>query len=118
MRGAAPTNSTPSVVPMISYEDGIAPLEWLRNAFGFRETARLTTADGKLSHGEMKAGDGMIMLASPTPDYRGPKHHREVCEQGRKWSDEPGLSTVSSRLRRQSRSSLQASKSRWRGDPV
>ena len=37
---------TPSVVPMISYEDGIAALEWLRKAFGFRETARLTTRMG------------------------------------------------------------------------
>jgi uncharacterized glyoxalase superfamily protein PhnB len=50
---------------MISYEDGIAALKWLRRAFGFRETARLTTPDGKLSHGEMEAGNGLIMLASP-----------------------------------------------------
>ena len=66
-RSAAPATSTPAVVPMISYEDGIAALEWLRSAFGFRETARLTTPDGKLSHGEMEAGTGSIMLASPTP---------------------------------------------------
>ena len=85
----APVPSTPPVVPMISYEDGIAALEWLRKAFGFLETARLTTADGRLSHGEMKAGDGLIMLASPTPDYHSPKHHREVCEQARKWSTVP-----------------------------
>jgi uncharacterized glyoxalase superfamily protein PhnB len=87
----AVANTTPSVVPMISYEDGIAALEWLRNAFGFRETARLTTSDGRLSHGEMKVGDGLIMLASPTLDYRSPKHHREVCEQARKWSDVPWI---------------------------
>ena len=86
VRNKAPVPSTPSVVPMISYEDGIAALEWLRKAFGFRETARLTTPDGTLSHGEMEAGKGLIMLASPTPEYRSPKHHREVCEQARKWS--------------------------------
>ena len=86
VRNTAPVPSTPSVVPMISYEDGIAALEWLRKAFGFRETARLTTPDGKLSHGEMEAGKGLIMLASPTPEYRSPKHHREVCEQARKSS--------------------------------
>jgi uncharacterized glyoxalase superfamily protein PhnB len=91
MRSAAPGTSTPAVVPMISYEDGIAALEWLRSAFGFRETARLTTPDGKLSHGEMEAGNGLIMLASPTPEYRGPKHHREVCEQARKWSTVPWI---------------------------
>ncbi len=88
-RKAAPAGSTPSVVPMISYEDGVAALVWLRKAFGFVETARLTTPDGRLSHGEMKAGDGLIMLASPTPDYHSPKHHREVCEQARKWSAVP-----------------------------
>lgn len=91
LRSAAPASSTPSVVPMISYEDGIAALEWLRSAFGFRETARLTTPDGKLSHGEMEAGNGVIMLASPTLEYRSPKHHREVCEQARKWSTVPWI---------------------------
>jgi len=81
----------PSVVPMISYEDGIAALEWLVNAFGFRETARLAGPDGRLSHGEMQAGDGLIMLASPTPDYQSPKRHREVCEQARKWLSVPWI---------------------------
>jgi len=79
------------VVPMISYEDGIAALEWLRNAFGFRETARFTTPDGTLSHGEMETGNGLIMLASPTPEYRSPKRHREMCEQARKWSAVPWI---------------------------
>jgi uncharacterized glyoxalase superfamily protein PhnB len=88
---SAAASSAPSVVPMISYEDGVAALEWLRNAFGFRETARLTTPDGRLSHGEMETGSGLIMLASPTPDYHSPKHHREVCEQARKWSMVPWI---------------------------
>ncbi|AMY12051.1 hypothetical protein LuPra_05323 [Luteitalea pratensis] len=90
-KDARPAANRPSVIPMISYEDGIAALEWLRIAFGFRETVRLTTPDGKLSHGEMEAGDGLIMLASPTPEYRSPKHHREVCEQARKWSTVPWI---------------------------
>jgi len=90
-RKAAAASSTPSVIPMISYEDGVAALAWLRKAFGFVETARHTTPDGRLSHGEMKAGDGLIMLASPSPDYHGPKHHREVCEQARKWSTVPWI---------------------------
>jgi PhnB protein len=76
---------------MISYEDGIGALEWLARAFGFRETVRLTTADGRLTHGEMRAGEGLIMLASPTPDYRGPKRHRETCEQARRWSEVPWI---------------------------
>ena len=90
-RKAAAAHSAPSVVPMISYEDGITALEWLRSAFGFRETARYTVPDGRLSHGEMEAGDGLIMLASPTPEYRSPKRHRETCEQARKWSAVPWI---------------------------
>jgi PhnB protein len=89
---------------MISYEDGIRALQWLARAFGFRENARLTTPDGRLSHGEMRAGDGLIMLATPTPDYRGPKRHRESCEQARRWSAVPwivdGVLVVVPRLKR------------------
>jgi uncharacterized glyoxalase superfamily protein PhnB len=80
---------TQAVVPMLSYEDGIAALEWLSKAFGFREHVRMTDRDGRLSHGEMELGDGIIMLASPTPDYEAPKRHREHCEQARKWSVVP-----------------------------
>jgi uncharacterized glyoxalase superfamily protein PhnB len=84
-------SKAPSVIPMISYEDGIAALEWLANAFGFRETARDTGPDGRLAHGEMQASDGLVMLASPTPEYQSPKHHREVCKQARKWSSVPWI---------------------------
>jgi len=89
-RRAAATR-TPSVVPMLSYEDGIAALEWLAKAFGFRERDRLTAQDGRLSHAEMEVGDGLIMLASPTPDYQSPKRHRQVCEPARKWSEVPWI---------------------------
>jgi uncharacterized glyoxalase superfamily protein PhnB len=83
--------TAPSVIPMLSYEDGMAALEWLRRAFGFREITRLAGPDGRLSHGEMEAGDSLIMLASPTPDYQSPKRHRESCEQARKWSTVPWI---------------------------
>ncbi len=81
----------PAVIPMISYEDGNAALDWLARAFGFRERTRMTGKDGRLAHGEMEAGGGLIMLASPTPDYQGPKRHRETCEQARKWSAVPWI---------------------------
>jgi uncharacterized glyoxalase superfamily protein PhnB len=83
--------TAPSVIPMLSYEDGMAALEWLRRAFGFREITRLAGPDGRLSHGEMEAGDSLIMLASPTLDYQSPKRHRESCEQARKWSTVPWI---------------------------
>jgi len=79
----------PDVIPMIAYEDGPAAMDWLSAAFGFKERTRMLGKDGRLSHGEMEAGSAVIMLASPTPDYRGPLRHRESCEQARKWSTVP-----------------------------
>jgi len=78
-----------AVIPMISYEDGIAALEWLAKAFGFLERSRVADVEGRLMHGELDVGGGLIMLASPTPDYEGPKRHRESCERARKWSSVP-----------------------------
>ncbi len=79
----------PDVIPMIAYEDGPKAMDWLSSAFGFTERARMLDKDGRLSHGEMQAGEGVIMLATPTPDYQAPRHHRESCEPARKWSTVP-----------------------------
>src|SRR5256885_2653735 len=79
----------PAVIPMIAYEDGPAAMDWLAHAFGFRERARMLGEDGRLSHGEMEAGDGMIMLATPSPHYHGPKHHRDECAAAQRWSEVP-----------------------------
>ncbi len=80
-----------TVIPMIAYEDGVAALEWLVKAFGFREVARICDENGRLTHGELAISDGRIMIASPTPDYEGPKRHREGCEPARKWSSVPWI---------------------------
>lgn len=77
------------VVPMIAYENGIAALDWLARAFGFVEQRRMTGPDGRLAHGEMIAGEGLIMLATPTPAYEGPKRHRGHCERAAEWSQVP-----------------------------
>src|SRR2546430_16028282 len=66
----------PSVIPMIAYENGPAAMDWLARAFGFRERARFLGDGGRLSHGEMEAGDGVIMLATPPPHHHGPKRPR------------------------------------------
>ena len=83
------TANYPDVIPMVAYEDGPKAMDWLSSAFGFRERARMLDKSGRLSHGEMQAGDGVIMLATPTPDYQAPLHHREACEPARKWSTVP-----------------------------
>jgi uncharacterized glyoxalase superfamily protein PhnB len=74
---------------MIAYADGPAALDWLARVFGFRERARMLAKDGRLSHGELETDHGLIMLATPSPDYQGPKQHRESCEAAARWSTVP-----------------------------
>jgi uncharacterized glyoxalase superfamily protein PhnB len=80
---------SPQVIPMLDYEDGVAALEWLARAFGFREVARMIGDDGLLAHGEMVIGTGRIMLSTATPLYESPKHHRQHCASARAWSQVP-----------------------------
>lgn len=79
----------PAVIPMLAYEDGPAAMDWLAAAFGFNERTRMLGDGGRLSHGEMEAGEGMIMLATPSPHYQGPSHHRDGCEAAAKWLEVP-----------------------------
>jgi len=83
------SNDSQGVIPMIAYENGAAAMDWLSRAFGFREQTRMLGKDGRLAHGEMDTGHGMIMLATPTPDYESPGRHRESCERARAWSQVP-----------------------------
>ena len=45
----AAENRMPDVIPFLTYEDGAAALEWLAEVFGFTETARFLSSDGRLS---------------------------------------------------------------------
>ena len=77
------------VVPMLSYEEVGAAMDWLVRAFGFREQRRLTDAAGNVNHGELALGEGVIMLGRPSVHYQSPRHHREECESARRWSQVP-----------------------------
>lgn len=79
----------PPVIPMLAYEDGPAAMDWLATAFGFKERSRMLGDDGRLSHGEMEAGNGLIMLATPRPHYQSPHHLREACPDATKWMETP-----------------------------
>jgi uncharacterized glyoxalase superfamily protein PhnB len=37
----------------------------------------------------MNTGYGILMLASPSPDYEGPRRHRDRCDAARRWSAVP-----------------------------
>ncbi len=82
---------TPTVVPFVAYEDAARAIDWLTEAFGFRERRDARFMDGEtVTHAELHAGeDGVIFLATPSPDYEGPKRHRAHCEAAARWSDNP-----------------------------
>jgi uncharacterized glyoxalase superfamily protein PhnB len=80
---------SPDVIPMLDYEDGPAAMDWLAEAFGFREVERMIGEDGLLAHGEMITGNGRIFVGTATPAYESPKRHREHCAQARAWSEVP-----------------------------
>ena len=55
---------TSPISPYLYYEDGVAALEFLADAFGFQERMRHVDQDGTLRHGEMQFGTSVVMLAS------------------------------------------------------
>jgi PhnB protein len=77
-------------VPMLSYEDVGAAVQWLERVFGFRETGqRYVDPDGRVTHAEVELEGGLVMLGWPGPDYRNPDHHARVCEAARRWLEVP-----------------------------
>jgi uncharacterized glyoxalase superfamily protein PhnB len=42
-----------------------------------------------VTHAELERDGATVMLATPNAAYRGPKRHREECEQARRWQDNP-----------------------------
>jgi uncharacterized glyoxalase superfamily protein PhnB len=76
-------------VPMLTYADGPAAMDWLVAAFGFREQTRWLDDEGRVSHGELDTGDGLVMIASTNIDYEGPTEHRAHCESADAWLGSP-----------------------------
>lgn len=77
------------VVPMLTYADGPAAMDWLADAFGFQEQTRWLDAGGRVSHGEMRAGNGLVMIASTNAAYEGPTAHRSHCPAADAWLRSP-----------------------------
>ena len=77
------------VVPMLTYSDGPAAMDWLVRAFGFEERARWLDDDGRVAHGELAAGDGVVMIASTNAAYESPSTHRRRCVAADAWLASP-----------------------------
>ena len=63
----------PTITPYLLYEDGAAAIDFLTNAFGFREVLRSKSPEGRVWHAELELGDGNVFLGEPGPEYRSPK---------------------------------------------
>ncbi len=76
---------------MLAYADAAAAIDWLTAAFGFREREgeRYTDESGVVGHAELELDSASIMLATPNPDYQGPRRHAETCDAARRWLDNP-----------------------------
>lgn len=80
------------VIPMLSYENGIDALVWLKAAFGFEENMEMRMVeDGRLTHAELKIDDSIIMIATPTPDYENINKQRRNYKQMDKWLSVPWI---------------------------
>jgi uncharacterized glyoxalase superfamily protein PhnB len=53
----------------IFYNDPLAALQWLAQAFGFERSMLITNADGSFGHAQMTFGDGYIMVGSEWTSY-------------------------------------------------
>ncbi|WP_125776821.1 VOC family protein [Antribacter gilvus] len=80
--------SHPTVIPMLTYAHGATAMDWLIEAFGFVEAVRWLDDDGRLSHGELLAGDGRLLLAE-LASYEGPTAHRARCPASDVWLSTP-----------------------------
>jgi uncharacterized glyoxalase superfamily protein PhnB len=59
----------PAFAAAVFYKKPFAALDWLEKAFGFERSMVITDANGNLAHGEMKFGDGYIMLGGEWADF-------------------------------------------------
>jgi PhnB protein len=77
-------------IPMVSYEDVGAAIDWLNEAFGFRESGeRFSDAEGRVTQAEISRDGATVMLGWPGADYRSPKRHAQECAQAARWLATP-----------------------------
>jgi uncharacterized glyoxalase superfamily protein PhnB len=69
-----PPAGFPRVAPYLLYEDLDAAIDWLVAAFGLVAKVRMHGPDGRTMHAELWSDDGVVMMGSPGPEYRNPKH--------------------------------------------
>lgn len=77
------------IVPFIGYEDASAAIEWLEQAFGFREDREARYEEGGvITHAELDLDGAKIYLSTP-PGYASPMTLRADSEAAKRAYDNP-----------------------------
>lgn len=59
----------PALLPMLSYDDAAAAIDWYKAAFGAVETARLVDHKGGVAFASLKIGAATIAVSNVFPGY-------------------------------------------------
>jgi PhnB protein len=59
-----------TVTPYLVVADAEKVLDFTIKAFGAKETVRMPGPDGKVAHAEVKIGDSVVMIGSPSQSQR------------------------------------------------
>jgi uncharacterized glyoxalase superfamily protein PhnB len=57
-------NTVSTIIPSLRYDDALAAIDWLCNAFGIEKQAVYADDNGIVQHAQLVFGNGMIMLGS------------------------------------------------------
>ncbi len=62
------TYDAPTLYPLMRFRDAPAAIEFLKEAFGFRELQVIANEDGTIAHAELSYGPSILMLGSDRED--------------------------------------------------
>jgi uncharacterized glyoxalase superfamily protein PhnB len=62
-----------AVVPILVYEDVGKAIDWLCDAFGFKERLRAAIPGGSVVHAQLDVADGAVMLGRQGGEFRAPR---------------------------------------------
>jgi uncharacterized glyoxalase superfamily protein PhnB len=57
-------DTRPTFYPILSYRDASAAIDWLQEAFGFRQLFATPGPDGNVAHAELSFGPGIVMVGT------------------------------------------------------
>lgn len=70
MAGGA-KSTVSNVITTLRYQDAVAALDWLCEAFGFERHLVVPDGEGGIAHAQLRFGNGMLMLGSARDDEWG-----------------------------------------------